>query len=190
MGLGSTSSESTPRPVRSLLSRKIVLAACSYHHSVMLCSSGAVFSCGRNDSGQLGHGDLSDKKTPQAMMNCPRGVNSISCGQFHTIASTTAGMAYACGKNDYGQLGFESTSNVKVFTRISNVSAEIDSIVQVCCGYYHTMILSSTGIVAGFGRNDYGQVSSLKSIRSVVHLSNLFVLFTAGARPCAAQGVP
>ena len=29
---------------------------------------------------------------------------------------------------------------------------------QVCCGYYHTILLSQTGSVFGFGRNDYGQL--------------------------------
>jgi alpha-tubulin suppressor-like RCC1 family protein len=135
----------------------VVLAACSYHHSFMLCADGSLFSCGRNDSGQLGHGDTVDKKTPQSVLTCPRGIVSISCGQFHTVLATAAGSAYVCGKNDYGQLGLESSSVVKVFTEIPS-HFEIEQIVQVCCGYYHTIVLSSTGIVAGFGRNDYGQV--------------------------------
>ena len=159
MGLGSTNSESVPRPVRGLLSRKVILAACSYHHTVMLCSDGSLFSCGRNDCGQLGHGDSIDKKTPQAVINCPRNINSISCGQFHTVASANSGIAYVCGKNDYGQLGLESLNNVKVFTKTSQ-NPEIDNIIQVCCGYYHTLLLSSNGVIAGFGRNDYGQVSA------------------------------
>lgn len=123
----------------------------------MLCSDGSLYSCGRNDSGQLGHGDMVDKKTPQIVLNYPRGIFSLSCGQFHTVIATTAGVAYACGKNDYGQLGIESSSVVKVFTEITP-HPELEQIVQVCCGYYHTLLLSNTGIVAGFGRNDYGQV--------------------------------
>ena len=51
----------------------------------MLCSDGSLYSCGRNDSGQLGHGDMVDKKTPQSVLNYPRGIFSISCGQFHTV---------------------------------------------------------------------------------------------------------
>lgn len=64
LGLGNTSSEMAPRPVKSLLSRPVVVAACSYHHSIVMCADGSMFSFGRNDSGQLGHGDLVDKKTP------------------------------------------------------------------------------------------------------------------------------
>jgi len=124
----------------------------------MLCADGSLFSCGRNDCGQLGHGDTIDKKIPQSVMNCSRNISSISCGQFHTVAATTAGVVYVCGKNDYGQLSLESANNVKTFTK-APFSSEIENIVQVCCGYYHTLVLSSTGIIAGFGRNDYGQVN-------------------------------
>lgn len=159
MGLGSTNSESLPRPIRAILSRRVVLAACSYHHTVFLCGDGTLFSCGRNDSGQLGHGDTADKKTPQAILSAPKHVVSISCGQFHTVASTAQGVVYACGKNDYGQLGMESSNHVKVFSKIQ-IGTELDSVVQVCCGYYHTLLVTSAGVVAGFGRNDYGQVSN------------------------------
>jgi alpha-tubulin suppressor-like RCC1 family protein len=55
LGVGNTCSEPIPRPVRGgLSSRKVVLAACSYHHSIVACSDGTVFSFGRNDCGQLG----------------------------------------------------------------------------------------------------------------------------------------
>lgn len=160
LGLGTTTSESIPRPVRALLSRKVVLAACSYHHTMILCSDGTLFSCGRNDSGQLGHGDTVDKKTPQAILSAPRHVNGISCGQYHTVLVTSQGQVFVCGKNDYGQLGIDGTQNIKVLSKISTLP-EIDHVNQVCCGYYHTLLLSSAGIVAGFGRNDYGQVRYL-----------------------------
>ena len=130
---------------------------------MMLCSDGSVYSCGRNDSGQLGHGDAIDKKTPQSVLNCPRGIVSISCGQFHTVAATSSGSVFVCGKNDFGQLGLENTNMVKVFAELPS-HPEIESVVQVCCGYYHTLLLSNTGIVAGFGRNDYGQVNYLSFV--------------------------
>ena len=157
LGLGNTSSEALPRPVKGLLSRKVIMAACSYHHSMMLCADGVLFSCGRNDCGQLGHGDTTDKKTPQPVLNHPKEITSLSCGQYHTLISTTDGVAYVCGKNDYGQLGYESTDSIKTFSKLLG-SPEMDSVMQVCCGYYHTLILCHNGLVFGFGRNDYGQL--------------------------------
>lgn len=159
LGIGSTNSECVPRPVKSLLSRKVVNASCSYHHSYFLCSDGAIFSCGRNDCGQLGHGDCVDKKTPQHVQSSPKNITSISCGQFHTMCLADDGSVFGCGKNDYGQLGWESIDNVKVLTKfITGIPSDPENIIQVCCGYYHTMLLSGTGVVSGFGRNDYGQL--------------------------------
>lgn len=157
LGIGTTSSEATPRPVKSLLSRRVILAACSYHHSMILCADGALFSVGRNDCGQLGHGDTVDRKVPQLVQGCPKNIVSISCGQFHTIASTSGGQVYVCGKNDYGQLGFEAPESAKVLTKLPRTNNQ-ESVVSVCSGYYHTLLLLQNGIVLGFGRNDYGQL--------------------------------
>jgi RCC1 and BTB domain-containing protein len=174
--LGNTSSENIPRPIRALLSRKVVIAACSYHHTVILCSDGSLFSCGRNDSGQLGHGDTVDKKTPQAVLSAPKNIVSISCGQFHTVACTSQGIVYACGKNDYGQLGLDGTPSLKFFTKIP-MPSDLDNVAQVCCGYYHTLVLSTNGMVGGFGRNDYGQVREvLVRFEYITYLSSFLSL--------------
>lgn len=110
LGLGNTTSESTPRPVRGLLSRRVVLAACSYHHSLILCADGSLFSCGRNDSGQLGHGDTIDKKTPQCVLNCPRNIISISCGQFHTVTASSSGAASSAGRTTTGSWAWRTAA--------------------------------------------------------------------------------
>ena len=145
-----------------MLSRKVMTAACSYHHSVLLCTDGTLFSFGRNDNGQLGHNDTIDKKTPYQIMSVLTQKLSktvgISCGQFHTVMLTADGVAYSCGKNDYGQICQESLENLKIFTRTLGQNENGNVIKQVCCGYYHTLLLSQNGTVTGFGRNDYGQL--------------------------------
>lgn len=142
--------------MKCLLAHKVVSATCSYHHSILLCADGSLFSCGRNDFGQLGHGDVTDRRTPQLVEPPILDIQQISCGQFHSTILTKQNVVYICGKNDYGQLGFEGTDSVRVFTKLSLPSS--DTITQVCCGYYHTLLLSSNGSVFGFGRNDFGQL--------------------------------
>jgi alpha-tubulin suppressor-like RCC1 family protein len=171
LGHGTICSESTPRPIKNLMSKKVIFAASSYHHSIVCCSDGTMFSFGRNDCGQLGQGDLADRKSPQLITAVPKEVIGMSCGQFHSIIVTAGGEALVCGKNDYGQLGFESPDNVKSFTKIklpvqmsphklNSTSSTFmnDSVRQVCCGYYHTLLLLHNGTVLGVGRNDYGQL--------------------------------
>ena len=166
LGHGTTTIECIPRLVKGMLSKKVMTAACSYHHSVLLCTDGTLFSFGRNDNGQLGHNDTIDKKTPYQIMSVITQKLSktigISCGQFHTVMLTADGIAYSCGKNDYGQICLENTENIKIFTKILGHNENGDSIKQVCCGYYHTLLLSQNGTVTGFGRNDYGQLGEKK----------------------------
>ena len=38
---------------------KVVDVACGLHHTVFLTKDGMVYTCGSNDSGQLGHGKVS-----------------------------------------------------------------------------------------------------------------------------------
>jgi alpha-tubulin suppressor-like RCC1 family protein len=170
LGHGTLCSESSPRPVKSLMFKKVLFAASSYHHSLVCCSDGTLFSFGRNDCGQLGHGDTMDRKSPQLIAGVPKEVTGMSCGQFHTSIVSVAGEALVCGKNDYGQLGFDSLENVKNFTKIklpalspqkgsTSSSASLnESVKQACCGYYHTLLLLQNGVVVGVGRNDYGQL--------------------------------
>ena len=159
LGLGTTSSEPIPRPIKGIMSRKVTLAACSYHHTVVVCADRFVFSFGRNDCGQLGHGDVADKKHPHLISTLSDvTVASVSCGQFHTVVVTAEGGVLVCGKNDYGQLGLDGAENVKTFSPLTSSVHIMDNMLQVCCGYYHTVLLSRNGQVYGFGRNDYGQL--------------------------------
>ncbi|CAM9092741.1 unnamed protein product, partial [Ectocarpus fasciculatus] len=162
LGLGTTSSEMIPRLVKGLLSKKVRLAACSYHHSAAVCTDGSMYTFGRNDFGQLGHGDCIDRKTPQLVPGVNKPAVAVSCGQFHTTFVNSASQAFACGKNDFGQLGLENVENVKIFTKIdisfSQSATASSPVAQVCCGYYHTLVLLQSGLVLGCGRNDYGQL--------------------------------
>lgn len=58
---------------------------------------------------------------------------------------------------DYGQLGIDSPDPRP---RPGLVAAPLTdaNVVQVSCGYYHTIVLGARGDVWTFGRNDYGQL--------------------------------
>lgn len=101
LGLGNTSSESVPRQVTALQAHNVVLAACSYHHSMALTAEGALFAFGRNDFAQLGLGDTADRRLPTNVLNAPAGIVGMSCGQFHSVLVTASGDAFSAGKNEY-----------------------------------------------------------------------------------------
>ena len=158
LGHGTTVSELVPRPVRGLEGKQVRLVSCSYYHTVVACDNDEAYSFGRNDSGQLGHGDTADKKFPQSIDTLKgRRLVSLGCGQYHTCVVTAQGAVLSCGKNDYGQLGIESCDPQK---RMVQVAGALDNerVTELRCGYYHTIVLVERGRVYGFGRNDYGQL--------------------------------
>jgi RCC1 and BTB domain-containing protein len=146
LGHGNTASEPSPKLVRGLEAHRVVLVSCSYYHSVCAAEGGAVFSFGRNDFGQLGHGDTGDKKVATAVAALHGVVvTSVACGQYHTIVATEQGEAFACGKNDYGQLGMDSAETLRTPTRVlGNLASE--QLVQLRCGYYHTIALTAAQV--------------------------------------------
>ena len=69
-------------------------------------------SCGRGDSGALGHGDFSDASRPrliEALIS--RDTLTVSCGEAHTVALTTDSSVFAWGKGEHGRLGNDSEEN-------------------------------------------------------------------------------
>ena len=81
----------------------------------------------------------------------------MACGQYHTVISTLEIGVLSCGKNDYGQLGLESTEPQKKFAKVKG-ALDGAQVKQLRCGYYHTIVLAAGEHVFGFGRNDYGQL--------------------------------
>lgn len=63
----------------------------------------------------------------------------------------------SCGKNDYGQLGVESSDFQKNLVVVKG-ALNGAKVRHLRCGYYHTIVLAAGGHVLGFGRNDYGQL--------------------------------
>ena len=116
LGHGTTASEFVPRPVRGLEGKRVKVVSCSYYHSIVSTGDPAVgdvtyetYSFGRNDFGQLGHNDTTEKKFPHPITQLKgQRVVSLACGQYHTCVVTAEGRLMACGKNDYGQVGVES----------------------------------------------------------------------------------
>lgn len=162
LGLGNTTSQSVPRSIRALEGRQVILVSCSYHHTVVACKQMEVFSFGRNDSGQLGVGDTTDRKSPELVQAlCGEIVTSVACGQYHTCVLRRDGQILACGKNDYGQLGVGATEPVVWMTTTFPQNSKVFGMSRVKllrCGYYHTVALTESGKAYGYGRNDYGQL--------------------------------
>ncbi|NWU12321.1 HERC5 ligase, partial [Cephalopterus ornatus] len=126
-------------------------------HSTTVSLSGAVYSWGKNDFGQLGLGDTEDR-------GCPSYVGAlehwktvfISCGADHTAVLSKEGLVCTFGAGEAGQLGHNSTRN----ELMPRVVAELwgARVSRIACGRQHTLVyVPSLDKFYFFGSDDKGQ---------------------------------
>ncbi|NWS54589.1 HERC5 ligase, partial [Chunga burmeisteri] len=166
LGVGSqTTLVPQPQPVERLKGIPLAQIAAGGAHSIAVSLSGAVYSWGKNDFGQLGLGDTKER-------HCPSYVGAlehwktvfISCGADHTAALSKEGLVCTFGAGGAGQLGHNSTRDELV----PRVVAELwgARVSQVACGRWgnaedaqHTLVyVPSLDKVYSFGCVEEGQL--------------------------------
>ena len=89
--------------------------ACGTSHAVCLTTTGRVMSWGSGKDGQLGqaaHVRRSNAPGPVLLEDFTMyKVSQVVCGADHTLVSTSDGVVYAWGMNDFGQLGVGDREN-------------------------------------------------------------------------------
>nr|XP_055209651.1 probable E3 ubiquitin-protein ligase HERC4 isoform X10 [Gorilla gorilla gorilla] len=182
LGLGGIDEEIVLEPRKSdfFINKRIRDVGCGLRHTVFVLDDGTVYTCGCNDLGQLGH-EKSRKKPEQVVALDAQNIVAVSCGEAHTLALNDKGQVYAWGLDSDGQLGLVGSeecirvpscfpkimcvdSLVRIcsglsYGRIRNIKSLSDiQIVQVACGYYHSLALSKASEVFCWGQNKYGQL--------------------------------
>ncbi|NWX21733.1 HERC5 ligase, partial [Aegotheles bennettii] len=137
----------TPQPqlVKRLKGIPLAQIAAGGAHSTVVSLSGAVYSWGKNDFGQLGLGDTEDRNYPSYVGALEHWKTVfIACGADHTAVLSKAslkwedGLVCTFGAGGAGQLGHNSTQNELV----PRVVAELwgARVSQVACGRQHTLV--------------------------------------------------
>ncbi|XP_037661313.1 probable E3 ubiquitin-protein ligase HERC4 isoform X7 [Choloepus didactylus] len=158
LGLGGIDEEIVLEPRKSdfFINKKVRDVGCGLRHTVFVLDDGTVYTCGCNDLGQLGH-EKSRKKPEQVAALDAQNIVAVSCGEAHTLALNDKGQVYAWGLDSDGQLGLLGSEEcIRVPRNIKSLS-DIQ-IVQVACGYYHSLALSKASEVFCWGQNKYGQL--------------------------------
>ena len=130
--------------------------ACGANHTFILKKDGSLWSCGTNYHGQLGLGDTTSRSTfTQVTTNVSNDVKQVACGQNYTFILKNNGNVWACGYNNFGQLGFVNTATKNTFTQVTTNANNVE---QISCGDAHTFILKNDGTVWACGYNGSGQL--------------------------------
>lgn len=161
LGNGTTNHGLTPALVSTnLINKRVTEVACGSHHTIALTSDGEVYAWGYNNSGQVGSGSTANQPTPRRVSSCLQNkvVVNIACGQLCSMAVLDNGEIYGWGYNCNGQLGLGNNGNQQTPCRIAALQGV--SVVQVACGYAHTLALTDEGFVYAWGANSYGQLGT------------------------------
>src|SRR3990167_9364992 len=122
-------------------------------HSLFLDQQGCVWSCGSNESGQLGLGVFTNQHTPQKINNLPP-IVSVSAGGHYSLFVDINGRVWSCGSNTYGQLGLGDT-NDRYITEPITYLPKITSAIALGAA---SIFLDCEGSVWTSGCNSNGQL--------------------------------
>ena len=130
---------------------------CGDISTYILKKDGSLYSCGYNNSGQLGLNSTATKYTfTQVTMNINNDVNKIACKYRSVYAIKNDGSLWVCGDNSQRQLGTGTSGNPSKFTKVtSNINNDV---IDVFCGDNHAFILKNDGTLWSCGDNYYGQL--------------------------------
>lgn len=146
-----------PTPIPSLSQQPISTVACGDTHTLVTTTDGKLYSFGRGQSGQLGLGSINDSMTPQLVTALQdKHIVRVACGAEHSVCSTDDGNVFAWGWGRYGNLGDGETVDRHVPTKV--IGLEGIKIVQVACGWRHTLAVNEDGVLFSWGWSKYGQL--------------------------------
>ncbi|XP_019181750.1 PREDICTED: ultraviolet-B receptor UVR8 isoform X2 [Ipomoea nil] len=124
---------------------------------------------GNGDFGRLGHGSIESRWTPDTLQPSAfhnQSLRDIACGGAHTLFLTENGSVYACGLNDFGQLGISDDKSYT--TEPVRVAALPKDIIKISAGYHHSCAITVDGELYVWGKNSNGQLGLGKKADKVV----------------------
>ena len=145
-------SKSQPTRLKFFDDKVVSKISCGLFHNIVVCNDG-VYAWGRNDSGQLGKGDIRPSSTPFKLdFFDNKIIFNIACGGNHTIAVCDDGV-YVWGHNYFRQLGKGDTENALSPVRLDFFDGK--DVHKISCGGWHSIAICSDGIYAwGWNKHD------------------------------------
>lgn len=137
LGHGSKDTYLTPTCVSSLIDYNFHQVACGHTMTIVLTTSGHVFTMGSTANGQLGN-PTADGKLPGLVQDKLVGefVEDISCGAFHVAVLTSRSEVYTWGKGANGRLGLGDVEDRNVPTLVEALKDR--HVKNISCGANYT----------------------------------------------------
>ncbi|KAL6506748.1 hypothetical protein OROHE_022580 [Orobanche hederae] len=177
----------SPTRLRPLMGVDIrfVAAGCASCHCVALDVEGRCYTWGRNEKGQLGHGDKVQRDRPTIVSELSQHkIVRAGAGRSHSVVVTEDAVSFAFGWNKHGQLGSGSAKNeIESFPVRCNVS-EVKT--AVCGGDFTVWLTSVEGSsIMTAGLPQYGQLGHGSDNEYNTKDSSVKLAYEAQPRPRA-----
>jgi alpha-tubulin suppressor-like RCC1 family protein len=151
--------------------RCVVSVACGNRHTAAVLDDGSLFTFGRGDSGQLGHGDEETQLAPKRVAAAKwegRCVVSVACGRYHTAVALDDGSLYTFGDGEYGRLGHGDEQKQLAPKRVVADDWEGRCVVSVACGTDHTAVVLDDGSLYTVGHGGDGRLGHGDEVTQLV----------------------
>nr|CCA21326.1 regulator of chromosome condensation (RCC1)like protein putative [Albugo laibachii Nc14] len=160
LGHGEMRDRNVPRKIMALLRHRIEYVSCGGSHTAVVSDQNLVFTFGRGRNGRLGLGDTKCHDTPQEVPTWgfrKQRIIKVVCGWNFTIALSLEGRVFSWGKQSEGQCGLGFCDQDELSPCL--IEKLLDNrIVDVACGYTHSLALTSQHEVLSWGLGEYGQL--------------------------------
>jgi alpha-tubulin suppressor-like RCC1 family protein len=125
------------------------------YYTIALKTDGTLWTWGRNSEGQLGDNTAISRSTPVTTFLGGNNWKSVAGFGFHTVALKTDGTLWSWGRNNYGQLGDNTTTDrsTPVTTFLGGTNWK-----SIATGGYHTLAIKTDGTLWSWGANISGQL--------------------------------
>jgi alpha-tubulin suppressor-like RCC1 family protein len=159
LGINNTTNKLTPVPTY-VGGSTWAQVSCGARHVGAIKTDGTLWTWGRNTYGQLGHNNTTQRNTPTKLGTATTW-KRISCGgrtttNAFTAAIKTDGTLWTWGRNSYGQLGHNDSTQRNTPTKLGTAT----NWRQVSCGGHHIAAIKTDGTLWIWGKNSYGQLGN------------------------------
>lgn len=166
---------------------RVIKIECGTSHTLFLIDNGTVYSCGNNLYAQCGQCMQQYSKIPKMIPYLKKvSVIDIKCGVRHNLLLSVTHELYVFGENYHGQLGMGDDYCIEYATAhpwfhpskkmsadVTDVELLMDmknndsrdeqmniEIMEIRCGFYHSLCVDSYGKCYLFGSNSSGQIGN------------------------------
>jgi len=165
LGDGTTTNRISPVQIDIGSGYNCLQVACGYEHTLAIRSDNTLWAWGYNGNAQLGDGTTTNRTSP-VQITSYNDWTQVACGKVvayffgHSVAIRDNGTLWACGLNNYGQLGFgvDGTTCWQM-SPPRQIGTDTDWTQVACGGAYTLGIRSSSGnTLWAWGYRRFGQL--------------------------------